>query len=82
MPRARHRQGGPTPVLLVTFVAAVLVMVLAVAAIGVTGSDWGDAGAIVPLIALLGLLMALIRRELGDDEAPATDPRTPSAADT
>ena len=61
------------PGLLVAFFAATVAMVLAVVAIGRTGSDWSDAGAILLLIALVGLVLAAIRRRLGEQDQPATD---------
>jgi hypothetical protein len=64
--RFDRRRDGSTPILLPSFVVAMLAVVAAVVVVGRTGSDLADIGAIALLFLMAGLMMVAIARLLGE----------------
>ena len=72
-PHSRPRRDSAAPVLLVAFFAASLTMVVAVVVLLNGNGDWADVVAIGLLAALAAIVLALIRRELAEDDPAGED---------
>jgi hypothetical protein len=69
--RFDRRREGSTPILLRSFVVAMLAVVAAIVVVGRTGSDLADIGAVALLLLTAGVMMVAIARPLG--EQPPSD---------
>jgi hypothetical protein len=69
----RNRPERAAPTLLVAFFVATVGMVIAVAVLVQASSDWADFVAIALLIAVATLVLAVIARELREQDTPTED---------